>query len=333
MIRSTEDLLAVVTRVYGSVELPKAFRVLAAALRVRAGERAQDLAREVGSTSKHLQEIASAPDPAVRVLKCSITEVPDKSILKARINLGQLLIGLLAELTFVKMYRETMGTHELKLIDDRSARGDTDYLVVNGQARPVFRINIKFHASRFRNAGTLVGLEPDDCFALATYKIYQGLQKQEREVLNYVFVVIGVPELTGEQVGQVIEDDFVLASAFVNQSSMSGKRAVEERIVDHLVLENPPPQVRERIADFSRRIEAAEWRVISARKADKLLREKLFDRVYAVRVRAFARNYPNAELDMHFSIRDDLTTLADFLTRLRTGGPQGLSTSLERGAI
>lgn len=50
-------------------------------------------------------------------------------------------------------------------------------------------------------------------------------------------------------------------------------------------------EVRNAVAHFAAQIERAEWRVISARKADQLLRSTLFERVYAVRVRAFAQNY------------------------------------------
>lgn len=77
----------------------------------------------------------------------------------------------------------------------------------------------------------------------------------------------------------------------------------------HLLDRPQPNAVRTAVGEFTRRIREAEWRVISALKADDLLRKKLFDRVYAVRVRAFARNYRNAELDMHFSLDGDLTRL------------------------
>ena len=63
------------------------------------------------------------------------------------------------------------------------------------------------------------------------------------------------------------------------------------------------------------------------------MREKLFDRVYAVRVRAFARNYRNAELDMHFSLTQDLTPLRAFLTNARERGLHGLAVDLESGQI
>ena len=53
--------------------------------------------------------------------------------------------------------------------------------------------------------------------------------------------------------------------------------------------------------------------MLSARRADHLLRENLFDRVYAVRVPGFARLFGKAELDMHFSLKEDLRDLHGFL--------------------
>lgn len=114
---------------------------------------------------------------------------------------------------------------------------------------------------------------------------------------------------------------------------MSGKRAIEERVVEHLVEVEQPEPFKSQFLRFLEEIHAAYWYVLSARRADRLLRDKLFDRVYAVRVRAFARNYRNAELDMHFSLREDLTPLKDFLKGARERGLHGLAVDLERGVV
>jgi hypothetical protein len=56
-----------------------------------------------------------------------------------------------------------------------------------------------------------------------------------------------------------------------------------------LLSENAPADFRRIVTDsIVPQLEAADWRVLSAAKADRLLRELLFDRVYAVRVRGFA---------------------------------------------
>jgi hypothetical protein len=244
------------------------------------------------------------------------------------------MLGELAERAFENIYRETMGTNELLLEDDRSSRNETDYRVLNGQQRPVFRINIKFYGTLFRNARNLVGLDPEDCFALATYKIYQGLQKHEAERLPYVFVIVGVPGLTGARVGAAIPEDMVHLVSLVHSSSrISGKRSVEERVVESLIEAEQPDPFTSELSSFRQEIHKASWYVLSARRADQLLREKLFDRVYAVRVRAFARNYRNAELDMHFSLSQDLRTLKEFLTIARERGLHGLAVDLERGTV
>ena len=224
-----------------------------------------------------------------------------------------------------------MGTTELVLEDDRSSRSDTDFRVLNGERRRVFRINIKYHGSPFRRAQELVGLEPEDCFALATYKIHLAIKKQEAESLPYVFVVVGVPSMTGEQVGQAFPEDLTQLTRLIQLSNVSGKRDVEDDVVRFLL--GTKAEETSAIAGFAKRIGEAPWRVLSARRADLLLRKLLFDRVYAVRVRGFARNYRNAELDMHFSLKQDLTPLEEFLVLLKEHGLHGLSVRLERGSV
>src|SRR6266508_3685291 len=44
--------------------------------------------------------------------------------------------------------------------------------------------------------GLVLGLEAEDCFPLATYKILSALDKQNNEHLPYVFTIVGVPNLT-----------------------------------------------------------------------------------------------------------------------------------------
>jgi hypothetical protein len=334
LLRTVEDLQAILERIYGKEPAPKPFLLLRALDRLQRGEPVRAVAKAVRSTAKNLEALASASDPIARVLGTDLSGAASEQRMgKARATLGQLLLGVIAERAFEQIYKETMGTTELRLEDYRESRNETDYRILNGKGLPVFRINIKFHGTRFRNAPLLVGLEPADCFALATYKIYQALQKQEKEVLPYIFAIVGVADLTGALVGEAFPEDLVHLNSLILGSKISGKRDIEDRIVLHL-LDTPQPEfVRTKVDEFARRIREAEWRVISARKADDLLRTKLFDRVYAVRVRAFARNYPNAELDMHFSLNEDLTRLEEFLELLKTRGLHGLTAHLERGLV
>ncbi len=243
--------------------------------------------------------------------------------------LAQLLVGRCAEMVFEDIYKETMRTHDLELRDVRESRTDTDYRVHNGFGRPVYRLNIKFHGARFRRASELVGIEAHDCFALATYKIYSALQKQERENLPYIFAIVGDPELSGDTVGEQLDHQIVRAVAlFVNSPRASGKRDLEDAVVRYLVSSRD-----ELYVSTYDRLFAAEWFVLSARRADKLLREKLFDRVYALKIRGIARAFPGAELDMHVSLSQDLTPLHTFLETSKEEGPTKVAVLMAQGDI
>ncbi|PYO03427.1 MAG: hypothetical protein DMD91_01095 [Candidatus Rokuibacteriota bacterium] len=288
------------------------------------------LATSLRTTPRRLTELAASRDPISSLFKTTLAAAADEALLaKRRQGLGQLLLAGLAERAFERLYRKTLGAEELHLEDERSGYTDTDYRVLNGSRRPVFRLNIKFHGTLFVNAKAMVGLEPTDCFALATYKVWQGMQKQQGEVLPYVFAIVSVPGLTAESVGAIVPARLVHLAAFAYAAKSGGKRDVEDAIVRHLIEDEQPKEVAQQIAAFSVRIEGTEWRVISARKADKLLRELLFERVYAIRQRSFAQT----QVNMHFSLSQDLTALVEFLRLWRERGPQGLASMLERGLV
>jgi hypothetical protein len=287
------------------------------------------LAKSVGTTSKRLVQLASDQDPIATIFKTAPEYLTTEVERKRRQSLGQLLLAGIAERTFEQLYRRTLGDQELVLEDERTGYSETDYRILNGARRQVFRLNIKFHGTLFANAKTMVGLEPQDCFALATYKVWQGQKKQEKDTLPYVFAIVSVPGLKAESVGAVVPARLVELAAFGYAGQSIGKRDLEDAIVRHLIEDEQPAEVSAAIAQFAARIEAAEWRVISARKADQLLRRLLFERVFALRQRNFAQTQAN----MHFSLSRDLTPLSDLLRLWSERGPQGVASTLERGDI
>jgi hypothetical protein len=104
------------------------------------------------------------------------------------------------------------------------------------------------------------------------------------------------------------------------------KRDLEDAVAGHLV--------RTRHEVFRQTYDGilrAEWFILPARRAKNLLREMLFDRVFALRIRNFARAFPGAELDMHFSLSRDLIPLGRFLETLHGEGSHKVTTLLERG--
>jgi hypothetical protein len=171
-------------------------------------------------------------------------------------------------------------------------------------------------------------------FALATYKIYGALVKQDQEHLPYIFVVVGVRGLTGASVGEILPEELVrLAVTTQLSKKVTGKRNIEEAIVSRVANAPAAYGLQARIRELEDQIRQAEWRVISARRADQLLRQMLFDRAYALRVRGFTRNYAGAELDMHFSVSADLHPLTELFDTLGEHGMTGLVSRLERGTL
>lgn len=339
MAPNLDTLIPLLRAIYGTDALPEPLDLLALVHDLQLKKAVADppgagkVDRKTAARAKKVAALLAAPDALEKATGIARgAALPEKVVARAETMLGQLLLGHLAEQAFELIYKNTMHTADLTLEDQRESRNDTDYRVLNGGGRQVFRMNIKFHGARFRNAREMVGLEPDDCFALATYKIGQGLQKQEKEVLPYLFVVVSTP-IAASDIGRQIPRRYVDLAALAHASkTIKGKRKLEERIVEHLVAGGDAKfapvvqQLRDQLA-------TATWRVLSARKADKLLRDLLFERVFAVRVRAFNRNYRNAELDMHFSLGEDMTPLHRFLEIIKEKGLHGVTAELERGTV
>lgn len=330
MLATVDDLLSALAEVYGDRPVPRTFGLLRAVRELQRGGDATALAARLKTTSRRLVDLAGSPDPTSALFKATLVSATDEEILaKRRQGLGQLLLAALAERAFERLYRRALGAEELRLVDERSGYTETDYRVLNGSSRPVFRLNIKFHGTLFANAKKEVGLEPEDCFPLATYKVWQGMQKHEAEVLPYVFAIVSVPGLKAEAVGAIVPTRLVHLAAFAYQAESAGKRQVEDAIVRHIIEDEQPGDIVRSVAEFAARIEGTEWRVISARKAGELLRTLLFKRVFAVRNRSFART----QVNMHFSLSQDLTPLEEVLRLWRERGPQGVSGMFERGMM
>jgi hypothetical protein len=134
-----------------------------------------------------------------------------------------------------------------------------------------------------------------------------------------VFLIISVPEMPRQLVEQAIPDDWMWLAA------ISG-RAVEEAIVEKLSAEPWAEGARESVSH-------AEFRAISARRADTLLRQLLFERVHALRMRGFNQLFRGAEINMHLSFSQEMVAYPDFLSLLSERGPLELAVRMDRGEI
>ena len=322
-----DDLISALKEIFPSGTWPRPLHILQALSHASSGSTLHDAAKSVGTTNAAVLAATQAEDPVHAVLGLALNEIEQRFRDRATQMLGQLLLGRCAEIAFERIYKSEMHSEEFELRDLREGRTDTDYRLHNGRGRPIYRVNIKFHGSRFRRAPEMVGLDPADCFALATYKIASAMEKQSQEGLPYFFAIVGLPNLTGESVGRDIPLSLIETVALIDQAPKGrSKRDIEDAVVESLVSNEHPV--------FHKTLEQiliVDWYVLSARRADKLLRELLFDRVFALRMRGFTRVFGRAEIDMHFSLSKDLIPLKQFLATLREGGPQRVTTLMERG--
>jgi hypothetical protein len=324
---TSDRFFALLLSLYGSDSWPKPLHKFQGLERVRQGEDILQAAKAVSTTKAALEAVIASADPVACVLGSGFDAIDEPHRRKAKQALGQMLLGKCAEEAFEQIYRSGTQWQEFSLRDDRQGRTDTDYFICNGQGRQVYRINIKFHGALFRRALETVGLEPEDCFALATYKINSALAKQEAESLPYFFAIVGVRHLTAETVGDSLREDLLDAAALMHQAPKHPSvRGFEDAIVDHLVATKHATYT-----DTLQKIQKADWYILSARRADMLLHKLLFKRVFALTVRNFTRAFPGAEVDMHFSLSQDLIPLQQFLQTLRDEGPHSVTTRLERG--
>lgn len=319
----------VIQQIYGKQRLPKPLNLVGAIERVRNGEDIRIVATDFRTTPKRLDELAGTPDPIQAVLDVNFQDIPDSARAKARKSLGQLLIGRAAELAFEEIYRSQPISRQLDLMDHRHSRSGTDYRVHDRSGRPLYRLNVKFHGSRFQKAEEMVGLDPQDCFALATYKIKDALDRQDDEHLPYIFVIVGVFDLSGEVIADQIAADLIESVAVLYEAGRRPSiRAFEDDVIAHIVRTRAPS-----FESAFLRLKAADWYVLSARKAFLLMQHNLFQRVFALRVRGFAQNFRRAELDMHFSLSQDLTPMTQFFDILHRDGETKMASLLERGSI
>jgi hypothetical protein len=229
-----------------------------------------------------------------------------------------MLLGVVAEEHFERVAGDALAM-EFRLEDQRRGRTDTDYHLADANGRPICRLNVKCHGTLFRESRQYVGLEPEDCFALATYKINAALRRQEEERVPYVFVVISVPGAPRVLVEEFVSEDLAWVAAI-------GGRRTEEAIAQSLSRTSTVSSVR-------KQVEESEFRVISARRAYRLLQQHLFERVHALRLRSFGRLFRDAEINMHLSLSNEMVPFAELLGILKGTGVQGLAVRLERGEI
>jgi hypothetical protein len=285
-----------------------------------------------------------APERAVPLLEAAKTAVPGAhldSILASvatrnelaaptpskRNRVAGLTVGKVAEQEFERRYRTVMKGQEFDFEDQSTAGTETDFLILNGRRRRAFRINIKAHGTFFEQAEKFVGLQPDDTFALATYKIKDANRRSKDEALPFLIAIVSSERLaTGPIANSFPGEVALILDRLTLFKSIKGLRALENAVVEHMV--DPSGYGSgPLITGLRAAVRDASWRVISAVKAEHLMNELMWERVPAMAKRNFSGNR-ESQPNMHFSLSEDMIDLDELLTVLRDHGIQHVATKI-----
>jgi hypothetical protein len=225
-----------------------------------------------------------------------------------------LLLGRLGENYFERLIKTKLPGVELRshtaashLIEQEERKyGITNYDVLL-QGKNLFHANIKVHATQFREAQRMVGLDPDNCFPLAVYKILSGSGEQRRTNIPFLFLVFICWDLrkTIAQYTSALEEPL---QQRVGKAFGKGKRdrAKQDALVNEIV---SLWQGNDTWSMLLRELEKSEHRVISPEKALHLLIENIEERCPALVIPRFRFA---GEINMHLAIREEMTDLEDF---------------------
>lgn len=289
-----------------------------------------ELLRELESSAPLVAAARDAPERAKLIdVFAAVGEVKQTAPTPMRRRaLAGLLVGAVAEREFQRRYRAIMQGQEFSFQDQRSGSNETDFLILNGAGRPAFRITIKAHGTFFQRAKKFVGLEPEECFALATYKIRDAVRMSQEESLTFLFAVVSSPALAAGPIADSLPGHVrLLADTSGLCKGITGWRSIEDAIVGWMLGRSADEASTRLVETLSKAVRAAEWRVISAARAYHLLLAMLWERVPAVSKRNFGAD-PMSQPNMHFSLRGDMIGLDEFLLLLRDHGLQHVATRI-----
>jgi hypothetical protein len=221
-----------------------------------------------------------------------------------------------------------MKGQEFSFEDESAAGTETDLVVMDSKKRPAFRINIKAHGTFFREAKKMVGLEPDDAYALATYKIFDANKKSREEGLPFLFAVVSSEKLAATTfVDRLPKEVLSLADALTLYKGLKGLRTLEALLVDYMIDPKGPYGGAPLIVDLRTAIAAATWRMVSAVRAEYLFQTMMRERVPSVAKRVNMSGN-QSQPNMHLSLSKDMIALDDFLDLLRDRGLQYVATKI-----
>ncbi len=281
---------------------------------------------EKEATARALYESSSLSLKRSREIVETLRDTEFKSFLEERTRIGS------AENPITKMFPAAVTERQfLDQLDHlREARPSVNYrderftghtlvdftIMESGIALPV---NVKNAGTRFENATSLVGLDPDDCIPIPAYKAYDAL---EREPNLLYAICIDYKLISKIERNLLTHFSTEEASVWKILSKYAGPliRDAEDRFVYSMV--------NRHWEAFSRHVAIPVFRIISARKAVRIL-QKQPKRTPGIGLRSWGTG-ASAEVNVHVSVADETKQWAEIHSRIVKHGITDIISAVNR---
>jgi len=242
------------------------------------------------------ERTGSAENPVTKLFPARVTE--------------QRFMELLDELCAIRL--------SITYVDDRDAgAGLSDFTL--RESDTTLPINVKNAGTRFERAAELVGLDPDDCIPIPAYKAHHALESMTN-LLYVVAVDYDLIAVLSRILPTVFTTDEAVVWTLLNSYAGARVRRAEDAFVNSIV--------QAHWDEIKRAISATPFRVVSARKAIRVL-QTMPKRTPGIGLRAWGTGAA-AEVNVHLSVRDDTRPWDEVKARILKGGLDDIVRAINR---
>lgn len=242
------------------------------------------------------EKIGSAENPVTKLFPAAITEM---QFLEAMDRLRE-------ERPSIDYHDERFNGHTL-----------VDFNIIEGDR--VLPINVKNAGTRFENAAQLVGLDPDDCIPIPAYKAYDAIEK----VPNLLYAISIDYSLIDKIKGQLLPRfsyEETKVWNLLNRFGGARIRDAEDKFVYSMV--------NKHWEEFSKHVSLPEFRIISARKAVRIL-QTMPKRTPGIGLRAWGTG-ASAEVNVHISVGTETKSWSEIDSRINHKGLEDIIEAVNR---
>ena len=178
---------------------------------------------------------------------------------------------------------------------------------------------MKNAGTRFENAASLVGIDPDDCIPIPVYKAYGAIEKEP----NLLYAIcIDYSLISKIERGLLTLFSAEEASVWRMLSKYAGShiRDAEDKFVYSMV--------NRHWENFTRHVSIPVFRIVSARKAIRIL-QRLPKRTPGIGLRAWGTG-ASAEVNVHISISNETKQWDEIHSRIQDSGIAGIIEAVNR---